>query len=207
MWRRARKSAAVCVLLFACMAGCLAGIALGASSRVSGGGSTGALAVVAGDGVSGAPTPGPATSSALGSPADVASDVAGNLYIADDTSLVIEKVTAAGALSVIAGDGQSGAPTPGPATSSALADPVAVAVDDQGDVYIADAMNDVVEKVTPAGTLSIIAGRVGQGARRHRDPRRAPTSRLSAWLSTAPATCTSPTITSSRRAPPRTSSR
>lgn len=118
----------------------------------------GTLSVIAGNGTSGAPTPGPATSSALGSPQGVAVDGAGNLYIADGGNDLVEMVTPDGTLSVFAGDGTSGAPTPGPATSSALGPQLGVAVDSAGSLYIADAFNNVVETVTPGGTLSIFAG-------------------------------------------------
>jgi trimeric autotransporter adhesin len=125
--------------------------------------SGGTLSVIAGDGpLGGAPTPGPAASSALGSPVDVATDAGGDLYIADTGNNVIEKITPSGTLSIVAGDGQAGPPTPGPATSSGLSDPSAIAVDNQGNLYIADPLDYVVEKVTPGGTLSIIAGQVGQ---------------------------------------------
>ena len=118
----------------------------------------GTLSVIAGTGTSGAPTPGPATSSNLASPSGVAVDSSGNLYIADTNNNEIEKVTPGGTLSVIAGTGATGAPTPGPATSSKLDKPAAVAVDGSGNVYIADNDNNEIEKVTPGGTLSIIAG-------------------------------------------------
>ena len=88
----------------------------------------------------------------------MAVDGSGNLYIADPLSDVVEKVTPGGTLSIIAGTGHFGRPTAGPATSSNLNHPDAVAVDSSGNVYIADTNNDVVEKVTPGGTLTIFAG-------------------------------------------------
>ena len=122
----------------------------------------GTLSIFAGAGSRGAPTAGPATSSKLGGPFGVAVDSSGNVYIADGLNNVVEKVTPAGTLSIIAGIvGSSGPPTAGPATSSTLNTPVGVAVDGAGNVYITDAQNNVVEKVTPAGTLSIFAGIVG----------------------------------------------
>src|SRR6185437_8898535 len=50
-------------------------------------------------------------------------------------------------------------PVAGTATSSPLRTPTGVAVDASGDVFIADGAANVVAKVTPAGSLSIFAGR------------------------------------------------
>jgi sugar lactone lactonase YvrE len=126
---------------------------------------SGTLSIIAGTGSSGTPTPGPATNSQFYSPADVAVDSVGNLYIADQGNNLIEKVTPSGTLSIIAGTpGSSGTPTPGPATSSPLNNPLGVAVDSSGNLYIADQSNNVIEEVTPSGTLSIIAGTGSLGA-------------------------------------------
>lgn len=125
---------------------------------------SGTLSYVAGNGSYGAPTPGPATSSDLFSPQGLAVDSAGDLYISDTGSNRILKVTPSGTLSVIAGNGGSGAPTPGPATSSELQQPEGIAVGSAGDVFIADTYNGDVEKVTPSGTLSIVAGTGSFGA-------------------------------------------
>ncbi len=113
----------------------------------------GTLSIVAGTGTYGAPTPGPATSSDLWFPNDVAVDSAGNLFIADTGNNVVEKVTPEGTLSIVAGTGTGGAPTPGPATSSELSSPYGVAVDSSGNLFIADMGNSVVEKVTLAAPL------------------------------------------------------
>ncbi len=122
----------------------------------------GILSIVAGvPGASAAPTPGQATSSALDSPEGVAIAPNGDLYIADTYNSMVEKVTPDGTLSVIAGDGSDSTPTPGLATSSPLGEIAGVAVDQAGNVYIADPTNNVVEKVTPDGTLSIFAGNPG----------------------------------------------
>ena len=57
-------------------------------------------------------------------------------------------------LSIFAGTGNQGTPTPGPATSSDLSSPSGVAVDSAGNVYIADNANNVIEKVTVPATLT-----------------------------------------------------
>ena len=46
----------------------------------------------------------------------------------------------------------------GPATSAELADPVGVAVDASGNLYIADENNQRIREVTPGGTISTVAG-------------------------------------------------
>ncbi len=118
----------------------------------------GVLSIIAGTGTAGAPTPGPATSSDLRGPGGLAVDAGGNLYIADTANNPVERVTPGGVLSIIAGTGSAGAPTPGPATSSDLRAPQGVAVDAGGHLYIADTDNKLVEKVAPDGTLSLFAG-------------------------------------------------
>ena len=125
---------------------------------------SGTLSIFAGRGIAGAPTPGPATSSSLDSLNQIAVDPSGDVYIADSGNDVVEKVTSSGRLSIFAGRGTAGTPTPGPATSSALNYPGGVTVGPSGDVFIADFGNDVVEKVTPSGTLSIFAGKGSSGA-------------------------------------------
>jgi DNA-binding beta-propeller fold protein YncE len=126
----------------------------------------GILSIVAGTGTFAPPTPGPATKSALAGPTGVAVDATtGDVYIADPYNYEVEKVTRQGILSTVAGTGTAGPPTPGPATKSKLNEPYGVAVDaSTGDLYIADYDNSVVEKVTPQGTLSIVAGTGTTGA-------------------------------------------
>ena len=116
----------------------------------------GRLSVVAGDGKEGTPTPGRATRSRLVGPYAVAVDAHGDLFVVD--TYVVEKVTPAGRLSVVAGNGNQGPPKPGLATKSDLYQPHGVAVNAHGDLFIADEWNDVVEEVTPSGRLSVVAG-------------------------------------------------
>jgi trimeric autotransporter adhesin len=120
----------------------------------------GTISTVAGTGTSGyTGNGGPATSAKLSGPAGIAVDASGNLYIADSSNYVIRKVTTVGIISTIAGTGTIGYSGLGSvATSVDLAWPVGLALDASGNLYIADASNSVILKVTPTGTLTTVAG-------------------------------------------------
>lgn len=120
----------------------------------------GRLSLAAGSGVAGfSGDGGPATAAQLNSPSGVAVDAAGNLYIADAKNNRIRKVTASGVISTVAGNGAYGfSGDGGPATAAQLDGPYAVAVDSTGSLYITDAFNDRIRKVTTAGVINIVAG-------------------------------------------------
>jgi len=125
----------------------------------------GAISTVAGNGTRGfTGDGGPATSAELRLPGGVAVDSVGDLFIADETNNRIRKVTAAGAISTVAGNGTPGfSGDGGPATSAELFEPGGLAVDSGGNLFIADSMNNRIRKVTPAGTISTVAGNGVEG--------------------------------------------
>jgi uncharacterized protein (TIGR03437 family) len=103
---------------------------------------------------------GPATTASLASPTGLALDSIGTIYIADSGHNRIRKVTPDGTITTIAGIGPNTSPLGdgGPATSAWLDTPTGVAVDTAGNVYIADCGNNRIRKVTPAGTITTVAG-------------------------------------------------
>jgi uncharacterized protein (TIGR03437 family) len=118
----------------------------------------GTISTVAGNGSPGY-NDGPATSAGLNFPTGVAVDGAGNIFIADRGNNFIRKVTPAGMMSRVAGNGTQGfSGDGGPATSAALNAPTGVAVDAAGNLFIADRGNNLIRKVTPDGTISTVAG-------------------------------------------------
>jgi sugar lactone lactonase YvrE len=99
-----------------------------------------------------------ATSAKLASPAAVAYDSAGNLYIADAQNHVIREVSTAGIVTTVAGTGVEGfGGDGGPATAALLDTPTGVAVDASGNLYIADSHNQRIREVSQ-GTITTIAG-------------------------------------------------
>ena len=107
---------------------------------------------------------GPATSATLRFPSSVAFDSEGNMYITELGFERVRKVDRDGIITTVAGSstgtpGYSG--DGGPATSALLNQPVDVAVDKEGNIYIADLYNHVVRKVD--GTTGIISTAAGTG--------------------------------------------
>jgi hypothetical protein len=99
---------------------------------------------------------GPATNASLYLPTSVAVDTSGNVYVTNSYNNVVRKISK-GVITTIAGNGSAGySGDNGPATKAALYDPMGVAVDAAGNVYIADSNNDAIRKVSN-GVITTIA--------------------------------------------------
>lgn len=126
--------------------------ATGVISTIAGGNSTTGFA---GDG-------GPASAAWLGFPFGVAIGPDGALYIADTDNQRIRKVDAAGLISTVAGNGARVPTGPagdgGPALQASFGNPMDVAFDTAGNMFIADAGRNSVRKVDGAGTMQTLAG-------------------------------------------------
>ena len=120
----------------------------------------GIISTVAGNGTAGySGDGGAATSAEISAPGGVAVDTSGNIYIADQSNNRIRKVTSAGIISTVAGNGTAGfSGDGGAATNAEIQTPMGVAVDAAGNVYISDTYNARVRKVTSGGTISTVAG-------------------------------------------------
>jgi sugar lactone lactonase YvrE len=125
----------------------------------------GVISTVAGNGNAGySGDGGQATSAELDIPYGITVDSNGNLYIADSANSVIRKVTPAGVISTVAGNGNNGySGDGGQATSAQLNEPPKLAVDSTGNLYIADLYNERIRKVTPTGVISTVAGNGTRG--------------------------------------------
>jgi hypothetical protein len=140
--------------------------------KVSG---SGIISTIAGNGTAGySGDGGPAVSAQLSSKTTLATDAAGNLYIADYMNSRVRMINAAGVITTIAGIGSPGfSGDGGPANSAQIYSPASLALDPSGNLYISDVnavvttagietnIQDVssrIRKVIPTGTISTIAG-------------------------------------------------
>jgi glucose/arabinose dehydrogenase len=103
---------------------------------------------------------GPAVDAKLGQGVlGVGSDAAGNVYLGDPGNHRVRKVDTQGVISTFAGDGSRGnTGDSGPATAAGLISPVAIAVDEDGAVFVADDIAESVRRIGPDGVITTIAG-------------------------------------------------
>jgi Leucine-rich repeat (LRR) protein/sugar lactone lactonase YvrE len=99
----------------------------------------------------------------LDAPKSISFDASGNAYIADSLNHRILKRDTQGNLSVVAGTGKRGKTgDDGPAIEAKLNNPQGIAVDEEGNLYIADTNNHRIRKVDSNGIITTIAG-IGKG--------------------------------------------
>lgn len=123
----------------------------------------GAVTTIAGKpGVSGS-ADGPDTTARFNLPESLAVDASGNIYVADNGNNMIRKITPGGVVSTLAGNGAAGKANGNGATAS-FNSPFGIAVDATGNIYVADAGNNMIRKITPDGTVSTFAGSGVKGA-------------------------------------------
>ena len=92
-------------------------------------------------------------------PEKLAVDSAGNVYVADTGNGALRRITPSGVVTTLAGGSSS---TDVPGSAQWFWRPYGVAVDGTGNVYAADAFNNTIVQVTPAGVVTTLAGLAGQ---------------------------------------------
>lgn len=102
-------------------------------------------------------TNGNSTNAKFNFPAGLAVATNGNLYIADSNNNLIRKITPAGNVTTLAGNPTAGFAN-GNGTSAHFDFPAAVAVDSTGNIFVADANNNIIRKITPSGNVTTFAG-------------------------------------------------
>jgi uncharacterized protein (TIGR03437 family) len=145
-------------------------------------GRDGIIHVIAGNGLTGfSGEDGAATDASLNFPVAVASDTAGNIYIADHFNNRVRKVSPAGIITTVAGNGSRSFSGDGGLAVNAAVVPAAVAVDSSFNLYIMDGLNQRIRKVTPDGIIKTISGTGQAGFSGDNGPAAAAALNLDLW--------------------------
>ncbi|MFY7886516.1 MAG: hypothetical protein ACOVOV_16905, partial [Dolichospermum sp.] len=118
--------------------------------------STGNVITIAGSGSSGFIN-GTGNAARFSSPKGVAIDNSGNIYVADTGNHSIRKITSTGVVTTIAGFSTFGF-VDGIGNVARFRDPTGIAIDNSGNIYVADTGNHSVRKITSTGVVTTIAG-------------------------------------------------
>lgn len=102
---------------------------------------------------------GPAAKATMNVPAAVAVDPINNVYFSDSLNHCVRKISSAGIITTVAGNGTEGfSGDGGKATEAQLSQPQGIALDRHGNLFIADYGNQRIRKIAPDGTISTVAG-------------------------------------------------
>ena len=115
------------------------------------------IAPIAGGGVQSPSKNGPATNAALRLPRGVAIDAAGNVYCTDTIGVL--KIDSSGFISIlVSATGNPGTGDGGQAASATLNTPISVALDQAGNLFVADSSDSKIRKIDTTGIITTLAG-------------------------------------------------
>ncbi len=92
------------------------------------------------------------------SPSGVACDALGNVYIGDEGNHCIRKITPGGVVTTLAGLGATSGFADGTGTAARFNNPARLSIDAAGNLFVPDASNHRIRRVTPGGVVTTIAG-------------------------------------------------
>jgi len=95
-------------------------------------------------------------------PNGVAVDNEGNVYVTDYGNSTVRKISAAGAVTTLAGSPGLRGSADGIGSLARFAEPVGIAIDNVGNLYVGDSTNYTIRKISPSGIVSTLAGLAGQ---------------------------------------------
>ncbi len=112
-------------------------------------------------------------------PYGIAIDGSGNLYVTELGNNTVRMVTSGGVVTTLAGTAGSAGSTDGTGTAARFNQPIGIAIDGSGNLYVADSNNNTIRKIASGGVVTTLAGSPGSAgtadgtgsAARFRSPR------------------------------------
>jgi sugar lactone lactonase YvrE len=112
----------------------------------------GLTTVLAGSGIAGF-TNGSGTAAQFNQPYSIVADASGNFYVSDRMNNAIRKITSAGVVTTLAGNG-TGASVDGTGSAASFAEPLGIALTSTGNLYVTDYATQKIRKITMAGVVT-----------------------------------------------------
>jgi sugar lactone lactonase YvrE len=104
---------------------------------------------------------GSATEARFNYPVGIAVDSSGNSYVADRDNAILRKITPGGDVSTLAGLAGVIGSVDGTGSAARFNQPIGVAVDSAGNIFVTDRVEHTIRKVTPTGVVTTFAGLAG----------------------------------------------
>jgi sugar lactone lactonase YvrE len=124
----------------------------------------GVVTTLAGSPLKSGTSDGTGSAAMFNDPTGITVDGAGNVYVADFGNDTIRKIAPGGVVTTLAGLALSPGSAGGTGSAASFNGPAGVGVDSSGNVYVADANNDLIRKVDPTGFVTTVAGVTGVGS-------------------------------------------
>jgi gliding motility-associated-like protein len=118
----------------------------------------GLVSTFAGSGKDGS-TDGIGTAASFNEPEGLTIDKSGNIYVAEYYNALIRKVTQSAIVTTFAGNVTAHGAANGIGTAASFDEPEGIALDKDGNIYVADVYNNLIRKITPDGVVSTLAGK------------------------------------------------
>lgn len=101
---------------------------------------------------------GTGTTAQFDAPRGVAVDSAGTIYVADTRNNTVRKITSSGVVTTLAGTPGTEGASNATGADARFNEPYGIAIDSAGNLFVADASNNAIRKITPAGVVTTFAG-------------------------------------------------
>ncbi|HEY4246910.1 MAG TPA: immunoglobulin domain-containing protein, partial [Lacunisphaera sp.] len=121
----------------------------------------GQVSLIAGASGTAGSTDGSGTAARFNQPAGLIVLSTGVLIVGDTANATIRSIAASGVVTTLAGNAGTRGSANGTGNATTFSTPIGIAADPGANIYVADAMNDIIRKISATGTVTTLAGTAG----------------------------------------------